>query len=78
MASIALYLPKNSGDDRCRFRVEWTDNDGLTKERYFRSYRSAERYALKKETVLLNELIADISSGVGSPIAHQTKQRSVT
>jgi hypothetical protein len=41
--------------------VEWTDNDGIGRERYFKSFRAAEKYALKIETELLDEAVRDFS-----------------
>ena len=41
--------------------VEWVDNDGVGRERYFRSRRAAERYALDVESTLLNETIQQIA-----------------
>lgn len=38
-------------------RVVWEDNDGVGRERYFRSRRAAERYATKIEADLLNEAV---------------------
>jgi hypothetical protein len=37
--------------------VEWQDNEGVGRERYFKSYRAAERHALKVETELFNEAV---------------------
>jgi hypothetical protein len=43
-----------------RFRVEWDDNDGLIRERYFDSYRAAERFAFDIERRLLRDIMEDI------------------
>jgi hypothetical protein len=37
--------------------VEWEDNDGVGRQRFFKSRRAAERYALEVESALLNEAV---------------------
>jgi hypothetical protein len=37
--------------------VEWQDNEGVGRERYFKSRRAAERYALQVESELLTEAV---------------------
>jgi hypothetical protein len=37
--------------------VEWEDNEGVGRQRYFKSRRAAERYALEIESVLLQEAV---------------------
>ena len=60
MANI-LHVPRmvQLSDGR-HFCVEWCDHDGLTKERYFASYCAAERFAVKMELILLEEVLADL------------------
>lgn len=60
--------------------VEWTDNDGVGRERYFRSRRAAEKYALEVETELLNEAVQgfneafdSLSSGEARRVAARLK-----
>ena len=45
--------------------VEWVDNDGVGRERYFKSRRAAERYALDVEARLLSETIQQIVGTAG-------------
>ena len=42
--------------------VEWEDNEGVGRERYFKSRRAAERYAVEIEAKLLNEVVQNFSS----------------
>lgn len=42
------------------FRVEWRDDGGLIRERFFSSYQEAERFALEIERLLLNDAVQDI------------------
>lgn len=42
--------------------VEWQDNEGVGRERYFRSRRAAERYALKVESELLAEAVQSFNT----------------
>lgn len=44
------------------YLVEWADNDGVGRERYFKSRREAERFALEIETTLLNEAVQDFNN----------------
>lgn len=37
--------------------VEWEDNEGVGRQRYFGSRRAAERYALEIESALLQEAV---------------------
>lgn len=37
--------------------VEWHDNEGVGRERYFKSRRAAERYSLQVESELLTEAV---------------------
>ena len=39
--------------------VEWEDNEGVGRERYFKSRRAAERYAVEIEAKLFNEAVQD-------------------
>jgi hypothetical protein len=45
-----------------RFRVEWEDNGGLTRDRHFDSYRAAGRFAVKIETRLFIEALQDFNA----------------
>jgi len=52
------FWPKRSGN--ASFRVEWQDDNNLVRERYFNSYREAERFALEIERLLLRDAVQDI------------------
>jgi hypothetical protein len=41
------------------YRVDWTDNHGVRKRRYFRSKGAAERHALRVEVTLLNHAVRE-------------------
>jgi hypothetical protein len=59
MANIFLNLPKQEQSIGCRFRVEWDDNGGRTRERYFASYKAAETFAHETEVTLFDEALKD-------------------
>lgn len=42
------------------YGVEWQDNDGIVRERYFKSKRAAERFAVDIEVLLLDEVVQSI------------------
>lgn len=42
------------------YRVEWTDDDGNYKARYFKSKGVAERFALRIEVRLLDQAVRDL------------------
>lgn len=61
MANIfhsVYFWPKRSGN--ASFRVEWQDDNNLVRERFFNSYREAERFALEIERLLLTDAVQDI------------------
>ena len=60
MANIVLKLPKTNGSTNCQFRVDWESNDSRTRQRHFRSYELAERFALMCETRLINETLESL------------------
>jgi hypothetical protein len=46
------------------YRVEWEDNDGVGRERYFKSYRSAERFAVEVEVEMFNQANVDLQNAL--------------
>lgn len=61
MANILFSTPgwaKRLGN--MSFRVEWRDDGGLIRERFFNSFQEAERFALEIERLLLNDAVQDI------------------
>jgi hypothetical protein len=42
--------------------VSWEDNEGVGRERYFRSRREAERHAMEVERGLLREALEDFNA----------------
>ena len=44
------------------YRVEWEDNEGRLKERFFKSHEAAERYSLEIELKLLNEVVRSFTT----------------
>ncbi|HET7084142.1 MAG TPA: hypothetical protein VFI23_05185 [Rhizomicrobium sp.] len=49
--------------------VSWEDNDGVGRERYFRSRSAAERHAMEVERGLLREALEDFNAAwAGLPL----------
>jgi hypothetical protein len=48
------------GQDACRFRAEWEDNDGRVRERHFTSYDAAKRFSFEIEIALFDEALQNI------------------
>ena len=46
--------------------VGWIDHEDIGRERYFRSYRAAEKFALQIETTLLNEAVESLCEALRS------------
>jgi hypothetical protein len=65
MANIFLNLPKQQESIGSRFRVEWEDNEGCTRERYFESSKAAETFAHETERSLFSEAWEDFVRAVG-------------
>jgi hypothetical protein len=53
--------------------VEWEDNDGIGRERYFKSQRAAERYTVQIEVKLLNEAVQNFKEAM--KLAPEEKKR---
>jgi len=59
---MAEILRTRRADGRVEYLVEWRDNDGIGRDRLFGSFGAAERYALKVEADLLNEVLSDLQA----------------
>lgn len=46
--------------------IEWTDNDGIGRERYFKSRRAAEKFAVEIEAELLTEAVQVFNDTIAS------------
>ena len=68
MSDITRTKDRHTGE--IKFKLEWEDNDGVTRERFFSSRNAAERHALNSQIKLINELVQSLITG---PSPGQTK-----
>jgi hypothetical protein len=71
---MANIFPFECSDNigRRQYCVEWQDNNGVTLQRFYQSYRAAERFCLEIERSLLNEAIAELCES-GSRLIKQKR-----